>query len=240
MYSVLTVCTLIHPPLRLTRFSIDLCLRTSSHLFIFILNPNTTIGAFRSPSATWPFRLPLWLLYEPTLRFTLSTLSLVPLRLSSWGSVSLAFTLATLAANNSNILPLSIVVWKMTRNEWPRRSRSCYWGPESQPSSSPHICLSHPILFLLSPSSYSSFSSSSSSFISHYHLRSGKTTVLKQMQIVHNRGGFTAAQKEHYRQQVNQASFIFMTPPFLTSASHISSSRLVTPYAGVPQCLRGG
>lgn len=60
------------------------------------------------------------------------------------------------------------------------------------------------------------------------------------MQIVHNRGGFTAAQKEHYRQQVNQASFIFMTPPFLTSASHISSSRLVTPYAGVPQCLRGG
>ncbi|KAI9601094.1 hypothetical protein KEM48_001673 [Puccinia striiformis f. sp. tritici PST-130] len=31
---------------------------------------------------------------------------------------------------------------------------------------------------------------------------SGKTTVLKQMQIVHNRGGFTSSQKEHYRQQV--------------------------------------
>ncbi|MBW0544202.1 hypothetical protein O181_083917 [Austropuccinia psidii MF-1] len=31
---------------------------------------------------------------------------------------------------------------------------------------------------------------------------SGKTTVLKQMQIVHNRNGFTASQKEHYRQQV--------------------------------------
>ncbi|EGG09074.1 heterotrimeric G-protein alpha subunit (G-alpha, GPA2) [Melampsora larici-populina 98AG31] len=31
---------------------------------------------------------------------------------------------------------------------------------------------------------------------------SGKTTVLKQMQIVHNRGGFTATQKEEYRQQV--------------------------------------
>ncbi|KAG0141923.1 hypothetical protein CROQUDRAFT_51025 [Cronartium quercuum f. sp. fusiforme G11] len=31
---------------------------------------------------------------------------------------------------------------------------------------------------------------------------SGKTTVLKQMQIVHNRGGFSSSQKEHYRQQV--------------------------------------
>ncbi|CAH7675481.1 guanine nucleotide binding protein, alpha [Phakopsora pachyrhizi] len=31
---------------------------------------------------------------------------------------------------------------------------------------------------------------------------SGKTTVLKQMQIVHNNGGFSASQKEHYRQQV--------------------------------------
>ncbi|KAH9823939.1 heterotrimeric G-protein alpha subunit (G-alpha, GPA2) [Melampsora americana] len=31
---------------------------------------------------------------------------------------------------------------------------------------------------------------------------SGKTTVLKQMQIVHNRGGFTSAQREEYRQQV--------------------------------------
>lgn len=30
---------------------------------------------------------------------------------------------------------------------------------------------------------------------------SGKTTVLKQMQIVHNRGGFTAMQREEYRQQ---------------------------------------
>ncbi|KNZ51473.1 guanine nucleotide binding (G protein), alpha [Puccinia sorghi] len=33
---------------------------------------------------------------------------------------------------------------------------------------------------------------------------SGKTTVLKQMQIVHNRGGFSSSQKEHYRQQVSR------------------------------------
>jgi hypothetical protein len=39
---------------------------------------------------------------------------------------------------------------------------------------------------------------------SYTNRRSGKTTVLKQMQIVHNRGGFTSSQKEHYRQQVRR------------------------------------